>query len=501
MKIKAYDGKIADWKGDAVAVVLQQEEKCENIGKLSEVIKELISRKDFTGKKGNFVKAPIMGGAVKNLYLTGAGKKEGKNLSATVRSVAAELVRKIKNDNCKDLLIYIPSIASAKDKRLFSAAGEGIELGAYSFDKYKTKKEDEEKKRKLENILISNADNESLKRGIIYARAQNYARDAANEPGNIIYPQTLADRAKKLADKFGFECEIWDEKRIIKEKMGCIYAVGAGSKNQPRFIHLIYRPAGVSRAGAAKAKKIAVIGKGLTFDSGGLDIKPAGYLRTMKGDKTGACNVLGIMHGIAELKPNVEIHGIIGAAENMPGGASFRPDDILTARNGKTIEIDNTDAEGRLILADALCYASELKPDVIIDMATLTGACAVALGSYRAGLFSNDDALAAEILSAAEACGENLWRLPAEDEKISESMKSPVADMVNCGNRYGGATFAAIFLQEFIGEIKKGKKIPWAHLDIAGVDFFKENTSVYSKGASAFGTRTCLEYVMKNFAG
>jgi leucyl aminopeptidase len=273
--------------------------------------------------------------------------------------------------------------------------------------------------------------------------------------------------------------------------MGCLYAVGAGSKKQPRFIHLTYRPAGVK-----KAKKIAIVGKGLTFDSGGLDIKPSDFLRAMKSDKTGACNVLGVMRGIAKLKPKVEVHGIIGAAENMPGGGSFRPDDILTARNGKTIEIDNTDAEGRLVLADALCYASELKPDVIIDMATLTGACAVALGSYRAGLFSNDDALADEILSAGEVCGENLWRLPAEYEKIKESMKSPVADMVNCGSRYGGAIFAALFLQEFIGEVKKGKKIPWVHLDIAGVDFFKENTSIYSKGASAFGTRTCLEYII-----
>ncbi|MCL2767938.1 MAG: leucyl aminopeptidase, partial [Synergistaceae bacterium] len=387
----------------------------------------------------------------------------------------------------------IPSLTSMKDKeRLFSAAGEGVELGAYSFDKYKTKKDDEDNKRKLENVYIAGAKNESLSKGIIVACSQNYARDLTNEPGNVIYPQTLAECAKKLADQLGLDCEVWDEKRIIKEKMGCLYAVGAGSKNPPRFIHLTYRPAGVK-----KARKIAIVGKGLTFDSGGLDIKPPEFLRTMKGDKSGACNVLGIMRGIAKLKPKVEVHGIIGAAENMPGGASFRPDDILTARNGKTIEIDNTDAEGRLVLADALCYASELKPDVIIDMATLTGACAVALGSYRAGLFSNDDDLAGEILSASEACGENLWRLPAEDEKISESMKSPIADMVNCGNRYGGATFAAIFLKEFIGEAKKGKKIPWVHLDIAGVDFFKEETSIYAKGASAFGTRTCLEYIMK----
>ena len=491
MEIKAYDGKVADWKGDSIAVILKQEEKCENIGRLAEIIKELSSRKDFTGKKGSLLRIPIMDGTVKNLYLMGAGKDEGKDMSATVRSVTAELVRKTKKDNCKDLLIYIPLIASVKDKkRFFRAIGEGIELGIYSFDKYKTKKEEDECK--LKKVFVADADDESLGRGKIFACSQNYAKDIANEPGNIIYPETLADNASKLAKKFGIECEVWDEKRIVKEKMGCLYAVGAGAKNQPRFIHLMYRPEGVK-----KAKKVVIIGKGLTFDSGGIDIKPSDYLRSMKCDKTGACNVLGVMQGITKLKPKVEVHGIIGAAENMPGGASFRPDDILTARNGKTIEIDNTDAEGRLVLADALCYATELKPDVIIDMATLTGACAVALGSSIGGLFSNDDELANEILSAGEACGEPLWRLPAEDEKISESMKSPVADIVNCGSRYGGAIFAAIFLQEFIGEIKKGKKIPWVHLDIAGVDFFKENTSIYSKGASAFGTRSCLEYIMR----
>ena len=496
MEIKTFDGKVADWKGDAVAVILQEGEKCDSIGKLSGIIKELYSRKDFTGKKGSIVKVPVMDGSVKNLYLVGAGKDDGSKFTATVRSVAAEIVRKISKDNCKDLLINIPAATSVKDKKhFFTAVGEGIKLGGYSFDKYITKKEDEDNKRKLDKVSVAGADDYSLSKGIIYACSQNYSRDLANEPGNIIYPQTLAEHAKELADKLGLLCEIWDEDRILKGKMGCLYAVGAGSKNSPRFIHLVYRPAGVK-----KAKKVAIVGKGLTFDSGGLDIKPSEFLRTMKGDKSGACNVLGVMHGIAKLKPGVEVHGIIGAAENMPGGASFRPDDVLTARNGKTIEIDNTDAEGRLVLADALCYASELKPDVIIDMATLTGACAVALGPNRAGLFSNDDALAGKVLSAGEACGESLWRLPAEDEKISESLKSPIADMVNCGSRHGGAIFAAIFLQEFIGEVKKGKKIPWVHLDIAGVDFFKEDTSIYSKGASAFGTRTCIEYIINDFS-
>jgi leucyl aminopeptidase len=232
------------------------------------------------------------------------------------------------------------------------------------------------------------------------------------------------------------------------------------------------------------------VGKGLTFDSGGLDLKPADFMRTMKGDKSGACNVLGIMKGVAALEPKLEVHGIIAAAENMPSGNAFRPDDIIRARNGKTIEIDNTDAEGRLVLADALVYACELKPDVIIDMATLTGACAVALGNWTSGLFTADEALCEALLNSARKRGERLWRLPMDDEKIGEAIKSKFADLINSGSRYGGATFGAMFLAEFV---EKG--IPWAHMDIAGTDFMKEESGVYAKGASALGVRTCLDYL------
>ena len=238
--------------------------------------------------------------------------------------------------------------------------------------------------------------------------------------------------------------------------------------------------------------KVAFVGKGITFDSGGLDIKPENFMLTMKGDKTGACNVLGIMKGVAELKLNVEVHGFLTVAENMPSGSAYKPDDIITARNGKTIEINNTDAEGRLVLADALCVASELKPDVIIDMATLTGACAVALGKWRAGLFCNDDELADKILKSSDSRGEPYWRMPLEDEHIAETLKSDFADLTNCGQRYGGAIFAALFLKEFVGE-----NISWAHMDIAGVDFNDKEYGVYPKGASAFGVRTCLDYLMK----
>ena len=266
--------------------------------------------------------------------------------------------------------------------------------------------------------------------------------------------------------------------------MGGILAVGSGSENPPRLIHLIYKP-------RKARKKIIFVGKGITFDSGGLNIKPDNYMLTMKGDKTGACNVLGIMRGVSELKPDIEVHGILSCAENMPSGSAYKPDDIIRIRNGKTVEINNTDAEGRLVLADALSLASELKPDAIIDMATLTGACAVALGKWCAGLFVKDDELAEKILNASEISGEKFWRMPHEDDHISESLKSNFADLTNSGQRYGGAIFATLFLSNFVDP-----KIKYAHMDIAGTDFYEKEYGIYSKGASAFGVRTCLEYVM-----
>ncbi len=268
--------------------------------------------------------------------------------------------------------------------------------------------------------------------------------------------------------------------------MLALYSVGKGSSTPPRFIHIIYKPDNPK-------KKIVFVGKGLTFDSGGLNIKPGDYMRTMKIDKSGACAVLGIMKAVAELKPNIEVHGLIGAAENMPGGSAYRPDDIIRAKNGKTIEIDNTDAEGRVTLADVLSYASELKPDLIIDMATLTGACMVALGEFTAGLFSNDDDLARSLEEASRKTGERIWRLPLDDERLRKKIKSNVADVVNSGGRYGGAITAAMFLQEFVGE-----GIKWAHLDIAGPAYSKEDFFYYQKGGTGFGVRLCLEYLLSN---
>lgn len=487
--IKVFKDSAEQWKGDAL-VLLLREEDCGGGAALpcGDLVKTLAERKDFTGKKGSLLRVPLFGGAVRNLYLVGLGK--GKDCgSALVRDMLAYALRTAGRQHNETAFVPHAHLNGGK-----GACGEGglscsalmaeaVGLCAYVFDKYK-QKEDDDKGFSLREVFVAELSEEEAASGRKFAAAQLTTRELANEPGNVINPPVLAERAEAIAKASGLDCEIWDEKRLEKERMGALLAVGRGSATPPRLIRLAYVP---KRA----RKKVVFVGKGLTFDSGGLDIKPADFMTTMKGDKSGGCNVLGIMEGVAALAPEVEVHGIVAAAENMPSGTAYRPDDIVRARNGKTIEINNTDAEGRLALADALSLASEMKPDVIIDMATLTGACVVALGKWTGGLFTRDDALAEALLASAGRRGERFWRLPAEDERIEEATKSPFADLINSGGRYGGATFATIFLSKFVDA-----DIPWAHLDIAGVDFMDKEWGVYAKGASGFGVRTCLDYLM-----
>lgn len=463
-------------------LILLREEDCENLppfdGELTGILSALISRKDFTGKKGSLLRVPLVEGTI---YLIGLGKKEKCNL-ALIRNSLAWGLRTVGKNRGKSATVLISHLNEYEG--LSFALGEAGGLCGYVFDTYKTKGKDYEPFSLTE--IYSDVYDDDVSAGLKFADAQIFSREIANEPGCSVCPETMAVKAREVAEKYGLECEVWDEKRLSAEKMGAILAVGSGSKNPPRLIHLTYKPKDTA------SKKVAIVGKGITFDSGGLNIKPDNFMLTMKGDKTGACNVLGIMKGVAELGLGVEVHGFMSCAENMPSGSSYRPDDIITARNGKTIEINNTDAEGRLVLADALCVASEVKPDVIIDMATLTGACVVALGKSRAGLFVNDDELSGKILDSSSRTGEPFWRMPLEDDDIAESMKSPFADLVNSGNRYGGAIYAALFLKEFVSD-----GIAWAHMDIAGVDFRDKEYGIYPKGATAFGVRTCLDYLMR----
>lgn len=439
--------------------------------------KYLVSE-DFKGKEETVLEIPFYGKGIKRVVVCGMGKCEGD--TDKVRVGAFRAVRSVAEKGLKKICLYLPG---ANQEEIATAAAEGSVLAGYRFDKYMTNEEDD-RFAAPSVVEIIEGNEIGISAGVIAAESQIYAKSLANEPGNVINPVTLAKKAEKLAEEFGLGCEVWDEKRICEERMEAYYAVGKGSATPPRFIRLTWSPENPT-------KHIVLVGKGITFDSGGLNVKPADYMKTMKGDKSGACAVLGAIRVAALAKAAAKVTVLIAAAENMPGGSSYRPDDLLTARNGKTIEINNTDAEGRLTLADALVYASELKPDMIVDIATLTGACCVALGSYTAGLFSNNDDFAVKILQAAKKSGERFWRLPLDDPYLRKSIKSSYADLVNSAGRYGGAITAAMFLEAFVD-----KDIPWAHIDMAPVDFVSKPWSYYTKGATGFGTRTLANLII-----
>jgi leucyl aminopeptidase len=309
------------------------------------------------------------------------------------------------------------------------------------------------------------------------------ARELVNAPANVVTPITLAETAIEIAQAAGFELEILEKADCEALGMGAFLGVAQASDLPPKFIHLTYRPQGTPR------RKLAIIGKGLTFDSGGLNLKTAGGIETMKMDMAGAGATLGAAKVVGLLKPDVEVHFIVAATENMISGHAIHPGDVLTASNGKTIEINNTDAEGRLTLADALVFADKLGLDAVVDLATLTGACIVALGETIAGLWSPEDTLAEALLSAAQQAGEKFWRMPLED-KYFEGMKSLIADMKNTGPRAGGSITAALFLKQFV------KNTAWAHLDIAGPVWTDKESGYHNAGATGFGVRTLVNWVL-----
>jgi leucyl aminopeptidase len=317
--------------------------------------------------------------------------------------------------------------------------------------------------------------------GQVRAAATNLARDLSNEPANALHPADLAAAARRLLAGKGVTVKVKDEKQLASEGFGGIIGVGQGAEHPPRLIELRYAPKGASG-------KVVLVGKGITFDSGGLSLKPADSMKTMKTDMSGAAAVLAAMSALAELDVKVAVTGYLASAENMPSGAATRPGDVLTMKNGKTVEVLNTDAEGRLVMADALALGAASGPDAIVDVATLTGACAVALGNRYSGLMANDEALAAELLDAAAEAGEPTWRLPLPPE-YRKDIESDLADLKNVGDRYGGALFAGLFLEEFVDNR------PWAHLDIAGPARAESEDGYLGKGSTGVTVRTLLSWL------
>jgi leucyl aminopeptidase len=367
------------------------------------------------------------------------------------------------------------------------ALTEGAIIGIYAFERYKR----EASERFVEQVQIAPADGrgarevaEGIRTGQTFALATWFARDLVNAPANEVHPTHLAEVAEAIARGPRLSLRVYDRDECEKLGMGAFLGVAAGSQQPPKFIHLTYRGPG------RPARRIAIVGKGITFDAGGLDLKTADGMLRMKDDMSGAAAVLATMRALPNLKPRLEVHGLIAATENMPSGTAFRPGDVLRAMNGTTIEIGNTDAEGRLTLADALCYAvQEIKPDEIIDLATLTGACVVALGPLCSGLMTNHQGLTDRLLAAAEAAGEHVWQLPLLDE-YRDHLKSEIADLNNVGPRGGGAITAGLFLKEFTAGV------PWAHFDIAGPAFVEKDGPLTVKGATGVGVRTLLTYLM-----
>jgi leucyl aminopeptidase len=447
-------------------------------------LKNIVDEEGFTGKDNTCLMVHTLGSiSGKKIALLGLGKKEEFTLDK-VRRAAGVAVKKA--EEAKAASIGFSPIKNEKllPEDVIQAMVEGAALASYKFDKYLEKKEEKKDIEEIEFLTAKSAPLEqAIHWGVIISRAVNYTRDIVNEPANIVTPEVLAQKALELSEKPGLSCRILEQEEMEKMGMGAALAVARGSANPPRFIHITYTPSETAKS------KIAIVGKGLTFDSGGLNIKVGDHMKTMKIDKSGACSVLGVMSALPDLQPKIEVHGIIAACENMPGSRSYRPDDILRAMNGKTIEVINTDAEGRLTLADALSYAITLKPDRIIDLATLTGACVIALGEFMTGVMGNNQTLIDEILENAKNAGEKMWQLPF-DEQLKEKLKCDVADIKNLGDRYGGTITAGLFLENFVDSI------PWVHLDIAGPSFNEKGWYYNPKGASGVAVRTLLKYLM-----
>ncbi len=475
---------------------------------------------ELTGKAGEMTLVHFAPGlAAQRVLLVGAGKR-GKFGAAELRRLAATAVRYFKARAVKRVAFVARETHG--DAAFAQAVTEGLILGSFDGDKYrtdKTAKPDKPSKsdqadkseasgkpsnrKAVESVVLAGFDGAAqagIDRGTIIAESQNFARELGNEPSNLLTPSMLAERAAAMAAETGLAIEILDEKRMAELKMGAILSVARGSVEPPRMIVLTYTPSGASGpAGKASAGKtsdekttapvLGLVGKAITFDTGGISIKPANDMEKMKFDMAGGAAMLGVMRALAYLKPPIKVIAVIPSSENMPGGRAQKPGDVQFAMSGKSIEVINTDAEGRLVLADGIAYAKQLGATHLVDAATLTGAIVVALGSVNTGVFGSDAAFTERVLASSRAAGEKMWPMPLDDE-YRELISSTIADIQNVGGRWGGAITAAWFLREFTGDT------PWVHLDIAGTAWLDDAKSWAGKGGTGVGVRTLVDLAM-----
>ncbi len=486
MKLSLSNHALASHKTDLLGVLVHEGDWSKALraldGALDGLLSEIARQERFTGKAGTVLALHTLGRIpARRILLVGGGLKAGYPTS-DLRHFAAICLRSAVASGCKRVALHADG-ADATDavQRLV----EGAHLGRYRFDRYLS--EDKRQRDQLTEIVVLSASGKPIAKhamdaGTAIAEAIALARDLVNLPASDLTPKALADRARTLARARGLGCKVFGERECAKLGMGMFLAVARGSTAEPQFVHLHYKPKGKAR------RRVALVGKGVTFDSGGLSLKPSNAMEDMKIDMSGAAAVIAAMGAIAALELPVEVHGLAACAENMPSGAAYKLGDVLRSMAGKTVEINNTDAEGRLTLGDAITYAKSLGVDEIFDFATLTGACLVALGPHIAGVMSNHEPLATAWLDAARRAGEEMWRLPLPP-RLMEQLKSAVADLRNTGERYGGALTAGLFLREFVGET------PWVHVDLAGPAASDKDFGHLTKGGTGFGVATMVEYL------
>ena len=478
MEFSRYEGALTDWAVDVLAVGVSTTDNWETSDAIDElntalsgILVEAATAEGFEGKPGQTFSLHTHGriSAKKVLLLAGAsGSWFGRGVAAR----AARFAREKRQGS-----LGIAGVSTATLTELVV----GAELGHYTFDKWKRKNVVESKLSRVEVQAPVNGDELADAQGIV--QGIMLARDLVNEPPMTLTPTAMADAAQSIAAEHNLDITLFDKAQLAEKKMNLILAVSAGSTQEPRLIHLTYRPEGADES----TPSIALVGKGLTFDAGGLCLKPTGAIEDMKLDMGGGAAVLGAMAAIGAVKPDVIVHGIVPSSENLVGGSAFKPGDVIEGYGGITVEILNTDAEGRLILADALAYAQEFEPNEIVDLATLTGAIVVALGPHRAGLYGSSPGMVDALATAADTAGESIWRMPL-DMNLRKQLKSDIADIKNVGKRWGGSITAALFLHEFAGDSN------WAHLDIAGPAFADKTQNHIHKGGTGFGVALLTEY-------
>lgn len=494
MEILASAGKYLEEDVQALAVAVFKDEKADE-GFLKElddatggIISSVIESEELKGKEGDSVYLHL-GGATKHkrLLLLGVGAQEDFK-TPQISQFAGTAVRALRAKNIKSIAV-VPRVEGDGEK-VAAAAAEGAAIGLFDPDKYRTVDKEE---RTIDRfvVVIEGAEADALSRGAergrIIGESVNFTRDMANEPGGYMTPTDMAERAREIAGEFGLSIDVLDEARMEQEGMGALLSVSAGSEQPAKLIILKYTPR--ESVGDEQGKELlAFVGKGVTFDSGGISIKPGENMELMKYDMTGGATVIGAMRAIAQLKPPMPVLGVVPATENLPSGKATKPGDVVRAMSGKTIEIINTDAEGRLILADALAYAKKLGATRVIDMATLTGAVSIALGDVNAAILGTDQELIDEVIAAGREVGERFWQLPL-DKEYSKQIKSDIADIKNTGGRKAGTITAAAFLKEF------AEGISWAHLDIAGTAWGDDAKPFRSKGPTGIAVRTLLNIV------